>query len=198
MLFQGKDGEVQICELGTAAGATHYLKVLFCEMDFTGPTSRPRVEDSLIMDRGVFDSNAHYISGNDDPRYAPLPFSFSARLADTVDSRALQDWLSGVTLIPNAVGGTTQIYSFDGSTTIDGNTLPSFKDSGKQTYRFEILWEGSSVSTGIQYSDAHFPPGQQTITESADGLTLSANGIIYGNVSRINNFTSGASIVMFS
>jgi len=198
MLLAGKDGELRIAELGIGGptagqGTTHYLQVLFCEMNFSGPTSRPRVEDRLIMDRGVFDSSAHYVSGNDEPRYAPMPFSFSARLADTINSRALMDWLSGSTNIPNAVGGATQIYSWDGTTTIDGNTLPVFKDD-KSTYRVQVLWDGTS-DIGLQYNEAYFPPGQQTLAESADGLTLTANGMIYGDVTRITAFdTSGATI----
>lgn len=192
ILFQGKDGDLRLADLGSG-GTTYYLQVLFCEMDFTGPTSRPRVEDTLVMDRGVFDSNAHYISSNDEPRYAPLPFSFSCRLADTVNSRSLMDWLSGATNIPNLVGGTTRIYSWDGTTTIDGNTLPAFKDD-KSTYRLQMLWDGSS-DIGIQYNEVYFSPGQQTLTESADGLKLSANGMIYGDVTRITAFdTSGATI----
>ena len=183
MIFQGKDGELRLSDMGVG-GTTYYLAVLFSEMDFTGPTSRPRVEDSLIMDRGVFDSNAHYISGNDEPRYAPLPISFSCKLADTVNTRVLMDWISGVT----KVGGTTQLYTMKGTTTIDGNTLPAFKDStGKYAYRTEVLWDGTS-DLGLRYSEVFFPPGQQTITESADGLTLSANGMVYGDVTRITAF----------
>ena len=201
MLLAGKDGELRIAEFGfgvtAGTGTTHYMQVLFCEMDFTGPTSRPRIEDTLIMDRGLFDSNAHYISGNDSPRYAPIPFSFSARLADTINSRALMDWLSGATNIPNAVGGTTRIYSFDGNTTIDGNTLPAFKDGGKTTLRAQVLWDGTS-DIGLQYNEVYFTPGQQTITESVDGLILSANGMIYGDVTRITAFSSGASIIAFT
>ena len=190
MMMQGKDGEFRIADRG-ANDSTYYLQVLFCEMDFTGPTSRPRVEDTLVMDRGLFDSNAHYISGDDSPRYAPMSFSFSARLADTVNSRTLMDWTSGASNIPNLIGGTTRIYSWDGSTTIDGSTLPAFKDD-KYSYRVQVLWDGSS-DLGLQYNEVYFPPGQQTITESADGLILSANGMIYGDVTRITAFdTSGA------
>ena len=193
MMLAGKDGEIRISELGSIAGATHYLQVLFCEMDFTGPTSRPRVEDTLIMDRGVFDTNAHYISGDDSPRYAPLPFSFSARLADTVSSRVLMDWTSGATRIPNLAGGSTIIFSWDGTTTIDGNTLPAFKDD-KTTLRAQVLWDGTS-DIGLQYNEVYFTPGQQTITESVDGLILSCNGMVYGDVTRIAAFdTTGATI----
>jgi len=184
MVFQGKDGELRISDFGIS-GATYYLSLLFSEMDFTGPTSRPRIDDSLIMDRGVFDTNAHYISGNDDPRYAPLPISFSCKLADTTNTRVLFDYISGVTKI----AGTTQLYSWKGkSEGIDGNTLPVFKDStGKYAYQVQVLWDGTN-DLGIGYSEVYFPPGQQTITESADGLTLSVNGMVYGGVSRILAF----------
>jgi len=183
LILQGKDGELRVSEQGTG-GVTYYLSVLFSEMNFSGPTSRPRVEDMLIMNRGVFDSDAHYISGNDEPRYAPLPISFGCKLADTVNAQVLTDWLSGVT----KVGGTTQLYTMKGTTTIDGNTLPAFKDStGKYTYQVEVLWDGTN-DIGLRYSEVHFPPGQQTLAESADGLTLTANGQVYGGVSRISAF----------
>uniref|UniRef100_A0A6M3IGP0 Uncharacterized protein n=1 Tax=viral metagenome TaxID=1070528 RepID=A0A6M3IGP0_9ZZZZ len=183
MIFTGKDGEIRISDKGLS-GTTHYLTILFSEMDFTGPTSRPRIEDTLIMDRGVFDSNAHYISGNDEPRYAPLPISFSCRMADTTKAKIAMDLISGVTL----VGGVTQLYTMKGTTSIDGNTLPAFKDAlGKYAYQTEVLWDGTS-DLGIRYSETYYPPGQQTITESADGLILSCNAVVYGDVTRIQAF----------
>ena len=92
MIFQGKDGELRIIEFGLN-GTTRYLKFLFCEMNYDGPISRPRSEETLIMDRGNFDSNAHYIAGNDEPRYSALPLTFSCRLADTTNTQVLLDWL---------------------------------------------------------------------------------------------------------
>jgi len=221
--FQGKDGQINIYERGMAySGATvgapgetgsttHYLEVLFCEMDFTAPTSRARTEERLIMDRGNFDTNSHYNEGPDDSRYAPYPISFSCRLADTVDTRALSDLLSaaspgvvaaGSTVgarvpLTNAAGGTTYFVTFDGSTIIDGNTLPAFEDSRKCSFRVEIKWDGSN-DLGYRYEEVLFTPGQQSITESTDGLMLSCNGQCYGDVTRITAFTSGTSILAFS
>ena len=194
IILQGKDGQLNIADFGTN-GTTYHLEVLFCEMDFSGPTSRPRTEETLKMDRGNFDTNAHYTEGPDDPRYAPIPISFSCRVADTVNSRVLADWLSGVTKIT----GTTQLYSAKGKTTIDGNTLPDFKDGesgtkGKYAYQVEVLWDGTS-DIGYRYSEVYFTPGEQTITESADGLMLSAAGQCFGDVSRITALTSYTSIV---
>lgn len=196
MLFQGKDGELRLLEYGSG-GTSYYLKVLFCEMDLDAPTSRPRTEEELIMDRGNFDTNAHYIEKDDQPRYAPIPITFSCRLADTVDSRALSDWLGGATNIPNAVGGTTTVNSWDGKTTIDGNTLPGFKSSARQSYRLEVLWDGTS-DLGYRYEEVYFTPGEQKITESADNLMLSGNGQIHGDVTRITALTSGTSWLAFS
>ena len=60
MIFQGKDGELRIMDFGYD-GTSSMMKVLFSEMDFDGPISRPRTEEELIMDRNQFDSNSHYI-----------------------------------------------------------------------------------------------------------------------------------------
>jgi len=188
MLFQGKDGELRIIEYGASA-STHYIEVLFCEMDMSAPTARPRTEETLVMNRGLFDSDAHYIQSDEQPRYAPMSLSFSCRLADTVNSRALMEWLSGATEISRIVGGTTRIYSWDGKTTIDGNTLPAFTDSSKQSYSVECLWNGT-LDLGLKLSEVYFPPGQATFSESADGLRLNANGMIYGDVTRITAFST--------
>jgi len=190
MLFQGKDGELRIFDKGTG-GVDYYFQVLFCEMDLDAPISRPRTEEELIMDRNQFDSNSHYIEKDDQPRYAPIPITFSCRLADTVDTRALSDWLAGATNIPNAVGGTTRIYSWGGSTTIDGNTTADFADDGKMRYRVEMILDGTN-DLGYQYNEVYFTPGEQKITESADNVMLSGNGQIYGDVTRITAWWTAA------
>ena len=203
LALQGKDGELRIYEKGTAYGAepgstTYFLEVLFCEMDFSGPATRPRTEEMLMMNRGNFDTNAHYNQGNSAPRYAPIPISFSARLADTINTHALSDLLSGASWgLTNAAGGATRFYSWDGATTIDGNTLPAFTDSNKYSYRVEVQWGASGSSYGLRYEEVHFPPGEQTISESADGLILSAAGQVYGDVTRITAFYSGTNIELF-
>ena len=179
------------------SGTTYYLEVLFCEMDFTGPISRPRTEERLVMNRGNFDTISHYVEGDDVPRYAPIPLSFSCRLADTVDSRVLADWLGGVTRLSNTAGGTTIIYSFDGTTTIDSNSLPGFTDAAKSSFKIEMQWDGTN-DLGYRYNEVYFTPGEQTITESADGLMLSGSGICYGDVTRITAFQSGTSVLAFT
>ncbi len=215
--FTGLNGQINIYERGMAYPAelgstTHYLEVLFCEMDFTGPSSRARTEETLIMNRGTFDTDSHYNEGPQDPRYAPYPISFSARLADTVDTRALSDLLSAASagIVPagstvgariplnNAAGGTTYFVTFDGSTTIDGNDLAAFADSSKMSYRVEMFWDGPGSDLGYRYEEVYFTPGEQTITESPDGLMLSINGQCYGDVTRITAFQSGTSIIAFS
>lgn len=193
-IFQGYDGELRLYDYGTG-GTSHYLEVLFCEMDFSGPVSRGRNEERLVMDRGKFDSNAHYVQGTDDDIYAAMPFSFSCRLADTVNTRVLADWIGGVTSITNAGGGATTLYSWGGLTDIkarDGSavSVPNFTDAVKMRYRVECLWDGTN-DYGTRYEEVYFNPNNQTITESPDGLMLNCNGQIYGDVTRITAFSSG-------
>jgi len=189
MIFQGKDGELRIYDFGNN-GVTYYMKVLFCEMNYDGPLARLRGEERLIMDRGMWDSNAHYVTGNDEPRYAPMPITFSCRVADSVNFRALSDWVSGVTNLPNNVGGTSKVYSWSGKTTIDGVATPVFADTPKATYRVEVLWDGTN-DFGFRNEEVYFPPGEQKITESADALTITINGQIMGDVTRITAFHTG-------
>ena len=202
MILQGRDGELRIIEKGPYGGApvrrgvTHYLEVLFCGMDFSAPLERPKVEERLILNRNTFDSDAHYVQGSDDVKLAPLSMTFSCMIDDKSQSQTMSDWLSGATQVYSATqSGLTRIYSWDGKTLIgpttgSGISVPAFYDATKQSYRVEIKWDGST-DYGVQYEEVYFPPDQQTITESEDGLSISGNALIYGGVSRITGFTSG-------
>jgi len=183
-VLQGQDGVLRLSDHGSSS-TTYHLQVLFAEMDFSGPIARPKSEETMIMDRGLFTSNAHMINGNDDPRYGPVDISFTCRVADTTNSQYLMYWLSGVTSISAA----STIYSTKGTTAIDGNTLPDFGDDSKIALRAEIIWINESGTTfGMRYNEVYFPPGEQTISEGADTLTLAASGKVYGDVSHITDF----------
>jgi len=193
MQLQGQDGELRLYSRG-GAGTTYYLQILFCEMDLTAPTSKPRTEDNLIMNRNKFDTDAHYILGPDTPRYEPQAISFSCRAADTNQFRAINDWLSGSST-PGAFG-TTTLTSWKGkSEGIDGNTLPEFSSVGgdpqPMAYMVESIWDGDK-DFGERWHEVVFNPGETTITESPDGLIISANGMIYGDVTRVTAFTGTA------
>lgn len=191
--FQGYDGELRIISYGTTPStSTGYIEVLFCEMDFNGPISKPKRTETLILNRGRFDTDAHYIEGSDEDVYAPLQFTVSCRLADTVHTGVLHEWISGVTKL----SGTTQLYSWKTHTKINGVSTPAFADeTGKYAYRVEVKWDGDT-DYGFRYEEVYFQPGQQTISESANGVMLSMTGLIYGDVTRITAFTSGVTSVV--
>ena len=49
----------------------------------TGPVDRARAGETLVLNRGRFDADSHYVSPPDDPLLNPLPFSCNFRLANT-------------------------------------------------------------------------------------------------------------------
>ena len=188
-IFQGYDGELRIIEYGFD-DVTYHLEVLFCEMDFTGPIGRKKQKETLIFPRGIL--NYNYFREEDDYiSYLPLSLSFSCRLADTVNTHVLSDWISGCTVV-----GGVPLTSFKGKTSLDGITCPDFDgNTSKYAYRIEILWELESTY-GIRYDEVWFDPNNQKITEQSDNLILSCNGSIYGGISRIVSFTSGTSSIV--
>lgn len=205
-VFQGYDGQLRLYSYGSKIGAepsatTYYLEVLFCGMDFSGPAMRGKPGETLIVNRGTISSQSHYVKGSDEECYAPLPISFTARLADTVNARVLNDWLSGVT---TTIGGSTLTivpwpadHTTFASTAGTGVSVPLPNDAQKPTYKVQILWDGTK-DLGFQYENVNFKPQETTIAEAADSLTISAAGDVYGDVSRITSFYSGASIVAYS
>jgi len=197
MLFQGKDGELRVIEKGSPyKGSTYYLQVLFCNMDFSCPIERPRTEERIIMNRGTFDSDTHYVEGSDEVTLAQMSMTFSCMVDDKQYSRILTDWLCSTSVsaagatIPLTTTGNTKILSWDGSTLFGGVSLPAFADTSKNSWRVEVLWDGTN-DYGQRFEEVYFPPDQQTITEAEDGLTLSVNALVYGAVSRISVFAAG-------
>ena len=216
----GNDGELRIIEFGKS-GVTHHIQILFSEMNFTAPIARAHSIETLIMDRGMFSSDAHMINGNDVPRYSPIDISFNCRVADITNTQYLNDWLSGVTssfvashysegnliteagddLITEASDNllwedSFELYSFKAkSDGIDDNTLPEFKDVKKSAYRVETLWE-NNLGYGFRYDEVYFPVEKQLISESKDTITFNCSGRCYGPITRITSFTSGTTNLM--
>ena len=192
-IFTEKDGELRIYD-GTSGG-THpfYMSLLFTNSDLSFPIARGRPEENLTLNRGNMDSNAHYSEGSDEPLLEPLPVTFSLSADDSVNTSYLADLLSGVTTINSkeltSTKGTSAVTVSAGVTV----TTPTFSDDQKVTYNAEIFWDGST-DLGFKLEEVFFDPKNQTVNEGADSVSVNANGMIYGQISRISAFTSGTTI----
>jgi len=97
-IFQHKDGELRIYEHG-CGGVTRYIEILFTDANLSGPIARSRTDERLILMRGVLDPDAYYAEGGDAPVVGPYPLTFSCKTADTWPTMALDDLLSGTTIV---------------------------------------------------------------------------------------------------
>lgn len=199
MMFQHKDGELRIYEHGNwldlyplSSGVTQYMEILFTDANLTGPLGRSLPSERLVMDRGVLDTNAHYVEEGDASRMEPLSLTFSCKTADTTEYKLLLDMMSGTSLLQ--VGGTTYQMNTRTGKGIDmygfSTTPPSFRDdlNNKVTYMVEVMWSGTS-NLGMRWDEVLFHPNEQTVTEAEDSVTLNLNGMIYGGVTAIDAFT---------
>jgi hypothetical protein len=167
----------------------------------TGPVSRAKAGETLVLDRGRFTVDAHYVSPPDDPLLAPLPFSCNFRLANTEPN-----FSKLITLITTPGGatskniggrawtsskGTTQILNSDPLGQVLATT-PQFSDHEKHTVNIEILWTDpqSVQNRGFKWGEVYFPPDRQ-ITEGVDSVMVDLSGEIYGAITAITAFTSG-------
>ena len=192
MLLTHKDGQMRLLSGASATGTTQYLELLFTDASFNAPIMRKKTEERLIMDRGLIDSNAHYVQSNDDPRMESLPLTVSCKINDTTSGVSyLDEWF-------RAGAGTEvnghPIATTKGKTMNNGSTAnPSFVDTTKRAYHVECIWDGST-DLGFEWAEVYFPSGEQTLAESEDGITLNLSGQIFGTIKRIASFTSGASV----
>lgn len=205
MLFQNKDGEIRIYEhgrggLGGAArpnsGVTHYFEILFIDANLSGPIARAQTEERLVLNRGVLDSNAHYVESDDTARLEPLALTFSCRSADTKNMQMLLNILSGVTEVIGVGGTTYPIHTRKGKgSAIYGlsTSLPQFSGTTgsiyKIAYKVEVLYSGTS-DWGLRWDEVYFPPAEQTIVEAEDSLTINLNAQVFGGVTTITSFHS--------
>ena len=198
MQFSNKDGELRFYDGG---GTPYYFSVLFINADLTFPVGRARAEEIMTMDRGNYDQNASYREGPDDVILEPLPVTFSGMLDDTAKTNALIAFFSGVTTISSdnaAIDQPVIVVTTKGTTTIkvqnaSQNTV-DFADGSKITTNMEVIWDTSGSDYGFKLNEVYFPPDQVTINETADGVTLTMNGLLYGSSTTKGSFTSGTSI----
>jgi len=190
--FTNKKGKLRLYD-GTAT--PFFLELDFDLGDFSGPLGIPKTEEILVLNRGVSDSDAHYIEGSDEAVLEPFDITFSAFVVDKTQCGYLLDWLEAM----QDGGGSPAVNSntlvtTKGSTNRDGtNTTPAFADSTKMTCNVEYLLDGST-DIAWHYNEVWFPIDQQSISEAEDGVTVSLTGKVYGTVVRDTAFTSGATV----
>ena len=195
MIFKHRDGELRLYDGSSQSTGPAYMQILFTNADLTFPIERPRGEEMLNLDRGNVDTNSSYSLGSDEAIMEPLAFSFSARLDDTVNTTYLKSWMSGSS--GTVINGHTLRTSKGLSSVTNGAgtavSTPVFADTKKIAYNAEVLWDGA-VDFGYKHSEIWFAPDQQTVSESDDSVTLNLNGLIYGEISELAAFTTGATI----
>jgi len=164
-----------------------YFDLIFDEGNMTAPLGRARTEETMVHHRGRGNSTySHYISGPDTPIVEPLDLSFSVRMDSSINRTALRLALAcgnpNYSSAWDATGvsskGTTSLTNGAASTF----TTPTFEDASKKTVNVLVLWTRSSVRIGFMYHEVWFPPDQQSIAESEDGVIVSCTGLIYGRI----------------
>ena len=151
----------------------YYLELLFTDANFSAPTMRKKTEERIVLDRGVGDANGHYVQGSDDPVYEPLPLTVSCKINDTTSGTSyLDEWIRS-----GKVNLHTLTSTKGDTSNVSGVTNPAFADTSKKCSTVEVVWDGS-VDLGYKWAEVYFSPGEQTINEAEDGITLNLNGMI--------------------
>jgi len=158
-----------------------YLEIAFSNGDFTGPIGRPRPEEVLILERGNYNSKAHYINTSDMAIYEPLPISLSCLVDDTYNKDDVQAALA--CLDPDSARWTATGVSTKGNTQNDGSVdNPTFADANKKTVNAMILFSspGSGLDFGWAYYETFFVASETQFAEGEEGNTLTIAGGVYG------------------
>ncbi len=198
MKFTNKKGKLRLYD---GAGTPYYLEIDFDAGDFSGPMGAPKLEEQLVLDRGVMTADAHYINGPDDKIMEPFGVTFSALVVDKTQCGYLLDMLeqlsNGDSASPVQSSGTVNsntLTSTKEDTQRDGaNNNPAFRDGTKMCCNIEYRLDGSTDIVW-HYNEVLFPLDQQTLSEAEDSVTIGLNGMVYGTVTRDTAFTAGTTI----
>jgi hypothetical protein len=147
-----------------------------------------------------FDSNTHFVQGSDAAIAEPLPCSFSIRAFDRRQAWEPISWILdgrclGSTLVPYTTKGTTQLKDYLGT----NYTTNNFTDTSKKCFNVELKYAADTSTTGgnprtllLRLNEVFFNPGEQTINEAEDSLTINLSGMVYGSIDYASaEFTTG-------
>lgn len=190
----------------TTGGGPFFLEVPF-RGTVTAPVDRPRVGETLILDRLRVTEDMFYVQGSDDAMMAPLPFQCNFRLANSEPSfskllimlRTFTGGLQSQSPAGKRIGprlwastkGTTQVRNADFTSTAL-ITTPVFSDPEKWCVNVELLWEDPDGANdrGFRWAEVYFPP-DRVITEGETDVMCDLSGEVYGAISLLTVFTVG-------
>jgi hypothetical protein len=192
-----KDGALRLYD---STATPFYLVLKFIQGDFTAPAGRARPEERLVLDRGILNTDGHYVDGPDDPILEPVQITFSLLLDESANKTKLRQAInadSADTTSGWTVGGDTWLTTKIDGTLISGSGAsvapPAFADDRKGTVDIEVLWNDPDGvgAVGMQYKGCYFSPEQQSLAEGEDGIPISLTAMCYGPIAEISAFTAG-------
>lgn len=188
----------------TTGGATgpKYLEVRFQNGNISFPLGPAFPEQTLILDRNTFTSDAHWIDVDDTSIFNPLPLSYEFRAVDEYMRNLLQAHCKPLATTAWVVGNYIWTgYASTDFTRRDGNdvavTIPTFAFTGIRMVRVELRMEATSTEAPntyevFKFTGVNFPRDQVSGALADDGLIFTANGVIHGDVSLATAFSTGA------
>lgn len=205
-----------------AAATPFGVRVVFEQMDFSaGYTKRP--PELPRMNRERFDQYSHLQIGSEEDLLQPVDFTFGM-VVSSLDTDYLLDFVGinwankeGASTAdaanPWAVKGTpsgglktTKSRALTGDGQYKGGRIDSkgsairlltLADVKKVCVDVESTWTEVDTSNrwGIRLLECYFEPGSIKIGESADFVTLSLTGMMYGEAQRITSFSRALNVM---
>ncbi len=198
--FFGRRSQMRIYD-GTSGGTPpgpFYLALAFEQMNFRGPFGRPRPNQILKMNRGLIDTDAHFIIADDSPIAEPVPISFTVSLIDTLADNLIDALSNPLRETPWTVGnqtwtntnGSTNLINGDGTTVAVPDTADTTVDRVNLEIRY-IATTGGANDLVLRFNEIWFPPNQLEIGMAIDDAPLTITGLMFGNVVKATAFTTG-------
>jgi hypothetical protein len=166
-------------------------------MDLTAPAGKKRPPDPVVVTVGGY---FHAPTGADFEQalFEPLPLGFSFWVNDTDSMGPVRDAFCNPDLnSPWTVAGTPwSTTKGRGSVIMPDNSYRAtqpFFDQMKKSVCVEAIWrqQASGSVVGMRWDEVYMDPAELEFHESADALSIQVNALIYGNIGKISDFTSG-------
>lgn len=184
MIITAKHGWLRVLD-----GSGQFQQVTFRNGDFACQMARPKPTQTLVMDCGRIDEFSHYVSGDESVCFDPVGISFSINLNDATHMHEGRNTLiealtCGDAFNPVLPGWTLPGISTKGSSTVNGKSTPIFEDDEYKTVDVEYVSMTDRMQMTYRFDECLFLPGEFSLAESDDGITLSVSGGCYGSITR--------------
>jgi hypothetical protein len=200
VVFHGRNSDIRIYD-GTTGGTPpgpFYFRLPFEQVTYRGPMGRNRPDQRAKLDRGILNSDSHFIQLSDEAILTAIPITFTIELLDTNHLTVFAALSNLFRASPWTVGNqtwtntnrSTQIRNGDGTLVTTPDTAEPTEDRVNIEVRLIKKSATGANDLVLHWNEVWFPPNQD-FQMGMEASLLNITGLWKGDLTKSTAFTVG-------